>query len=156
MRDFQQKVWYMKFYIDFDEDEEVGAYQGIYPVGEFKLADFNTIIGSKIKKIELENGYMIFEVEPDPNRLTKEDKRKYWDNVCDCLVEIFGLEREDADFKADELCSRIEEDDTGDPMDDLFYHEEPLYVACGIMGDRLMKLTEEQYAQYKVIQERHW
>lgn len=144
----------MKFYVDFDESLDVGAYQGIYSEGKLSFKD---IIGMKIKGIELnEKGLLVFDVEEDPNRLTKEDKRKYWDTVCDCLVEIFGLEREDADFKADELCSRLEELDTGEPMDDLKYHEEPLYMACGIMGDRLMKLTDEQYAQYRVIQERHW
>jgi len=144
----------MKFYVDFDESLDVGAYQGIYSEGKL---GFKELIGMKIKSIVLnEKGYMIFEVEPDPNRLTKEDKRKYWDTVCDCLVEIFGLEKEDADFKADELCSRLEERDTGEPMDDLKYHEEPLYMACSIMGDRLMHVTEAQYEQYKEIQQRHW
>jgi hypothetical protein len=140
----------MKFYIDFDEDKEVGAYQGIYPVGE---CDFSLVIGSTIKKLELdENGHMVFEVEPDTSRLTREDKKIYWDTVCDCLVEVFGYSEEETVNMTDRLSAVIDDEDS-----DLFYHNEPLHVAQNLAGIENKDLTEAQCKQYvDTIQGRYW
>jgi len=63
-------------------------------------------------------------------------KDGYWSIVEDCLVAIHGLNRSDARKKGASLRKKMERTNKG-VTDDLFYHNEPFYVACDIADHEL-------------------
>lgn len=63
-------------------------------------------------------------------------KEIYWRVVKDCLVQIHGLKLEEARARASELRERVESPPEG-ISSDLFYHDEPFYVACDLAENQL-------------------
>ncbi|MBB4635457.1 hypothetical protein [Longimicrobium terrae] len=86
-------------------------------------------------------------------------KNAFWAIVVDCLVQFHGMPRGEATSAADALRARV-----GVPLpvagpaapweSDLFYHNEPLYVADDIAGRDADATAIE--AEYEAIQDRHY
>ena len=63
-------------------------------------------------------------------------KDDYWSIVEDCLVVIHGLNRSEARKKCASLRKKMERTHKG-ATDDMFYHNEPFYMASDIADDEL-------------------
>lgn len=86
-------------------------------------------------------------------------KDAFWAIIVDCLVLFHGISPAEATAAADDLRARIETplplEGPPAPWDkDLFYHNEPLYVADDIAG----RETDAGLAaaEYEAIQDRHY
>ena len=85
------------------------------------------------------------------NELSSEEK--FWRIVEDCLVELHGLPRAEAVARWQDLLRRLREHPDGD-VEEITYHDEPLYVADALAGRDL-----DDHAvgpQYRAIQARYW
>jgi hypothetical protein len=83
---------------------------------------------------------------------TKYDPSSYWRVVEDCLVELFGLPRNDAQNDVSEYRARLNSLPP-DVDQDIVYHDEPFNVASDLADRKLSwELHQEQYHR---ILERH-
>ena len=81
-------------------------------------------------------------------------KDAFWNVVEDTLVEIFGLPRHDAHQKSRDLRTRIELPLPGiDNLSEIFYHNEPFYIACDIAEKELDPVHFDP--RYEAILKRH-
>jgi hypothetical protein len=85
-------------------------------------------------------------VSPSP------DRRAYWRAVEDCLVELYGMSRSEAEAGVAELRARLKTLPQG--MNSGFiYHQEPIHQAADLVGQ---DLSPETYGRkYDKILERH-
>lgn len=85
--------------------------------------------------------------------LDKKTKDQFWNIVEDCLVELYKVPRGEAHRRRQDLREKIEytPDETmkkafgrrEDCMSDIFYHEEPLYVAEDIAKGKMLEEIEK-------------
>ncbi len=84
---------------------------------------------------------------------TADADAKYWCVVEECLVQLHGLSREDAETRWQDYRRRLEENPLPGLADSV-YHDEPLYVANDLAGRDLDDRAVD--ATYRAIQERFW
>jgi len=86
-------------------------------------------------------------VSPSPYR------RAYWRVVEDCLVELHGMSRSEAEAEVAELRARLKTLPQG-LGSGFIYHQEPIHQAADLVGQ---DLPPETYGrQYDEILERHY
>ena len=86
-------------------------------------------------------------VSPSP------DRRAYWRVVEDCLVELYGLSRSEAETEIVELRARLKTLPKGMGSGFIF-HQEPIHQAADLVGQ---DLSPETYGRkYDEILERHY
>ena len=87
-------------------------------------------------------------------RLPKRSKKIYWQTVTACLVELYQMPPLEARRRIRDLRQRLTTAVLPDwPAGaDLFYHQEPLYVAGELAGQ---PSDPELERQYRAIQARH-
>jgi hypothetical protein len=95
-----------------------------------------------------------------PNQVTSlpaKLKKAYWQVVADCLVELYGVQPLEARRRVRDLRGRLEAPaaDSSEPpaWPDLFYHQEPLYVAAELAGQEPHEAALD--SRYQVILKRH-
>jgi hypothetical protein len=81
------------------------------------------------------------------------DWRAYWRVVEDCLIELYGMSRTEAEVEIAELRARLKTLPQG--MGSGFvYHQEPIHQAADLVGQ---DLSPETYGRkYDDILERHY
>jgi len=89
---------------------------------------------------------------PTMSAIPEKAKDAFWAVVEDCLVEIFGLKKQDAHQKSIGLRTRVEVPQPG-IFNEIFYHAEPFYVACDIAGKELD--VSSYQSQYDNLLSRH-
>ena len=72
-------------------------------------------------------------------------KSAFWNAVESCLVSLFGCSKEDAHDKAEKLQGDLK----NSPVGDIFYHSEPLDVACDISGKPLCDDLRDRYSKIR-------
>src|SRR6266511_4408762 len=80
------------------------------------------------------------------------ERDRYWQIIEDCLVELHGLTRQDAAARCEDRRRRLGEGRNEE--DDLFYHNEELYVANALAGHDLDDSKVD--AAYRAICARYW
>lgn len=85
-------------------------------------------------------------------------KDAYWEIVTDCLESFHGYSRQAAHEAAAGARGDLETSPTGGtlpPYDiELFYHEEPFYMACDIAGRELSARVHDR--EYHVLVRRRY
>jgi hypothetical protein len=81
-------------------------------------------------------------------------KETFWDVVEECLIEIHGLSKPDAQTRSMDLRTRIESPPSG-MSSDIFYHAEPFDVACDLAG-RPLDLSQYRPQYDPIVGRHHW
>lgn len=80
-------------------------------------------------------------------------EERFWRVVEDCLVELHGFTRAEAEARWQDLVRRLRgHPDRG--VEEMIYHDEPLYVANDLAGHELDDRAVD--GAYRAIQERFW
>jgi hypothetical protein len=91
-------------------------------------------------------------MKKDVTKLDPKVKNSYWKVVQDCLVEILGFSRREANSMGKDLRRKIDEA-PGEISKDLFYHNEPFDIACDL-ARRKIECSDCQ-EKYESILKRH-
>jgi hypothetical protein len=83
-----------------------------------------------------------------------DEKEAFWSAVTACLVELHGMDYDNAVTQAREFRDKIESKMQG-TSSDIFYHSRPFDVACAIARKKL-ELPRYRDKYNAILEKHHW